>query len=114
MAKDECPLGGDRMLLGPDLGGGSRPCVRHLPDHSIQTGVVRPLEDGQPINGYDEILATRYDPRVGDFEVKSVYNPKHHSTEAAQPTSKGPPKVTSNEYRAGYDRIFGRQAVGSA
>lgn len=114
LAKDEFPLGGDRMILGPDLGGGSRPCVRHLPDHSIQTGIVRPLEDGKPINGPGEILETRYDPKIGDYEVRSVYILGRPSTQDAKPTSKGPPKVTSNEYRAGYDRIFGHQAVGEA
>ena len=114
MAKDECPLSGDRLLLGPDIGDGSRPCVRHLPDHQIQTGIAQPLKDGKPINGAHEILAIKYDPRMGDFEVRSVYNPRKQA-EAPQATpSKGPPKVTSDAYRAGYDRIFGHQTVGSA
>jgi hypothetical protein len=114
MAKDECPLGGDRMLLGPEQGDGSRPCVRHLPDHRIQTGFVKPLRDGQPINGFDEVFAARYDPQHGDYEVKSIYDQSQPPTGAAQATSKGPAKVTSNAYRAGYDRIFGKQTVGSA
>jgi hypothetical protein len=112
MAKDECSLGEDRMLLGPDLGDGARPCVRHLPDHSIQTGFVKPLVDGQPINGFDEVFAARYDPQHGDYEVKSLYS--QPQTGVAQATHKGPAKVTSNEYRAGYDRIFGKQTVGEA
>lgn len=111
MPKDDCTLNGNRMIIGPDLGNGSRPCVRHLPDHSIQTGTIVPLKDGQSINGCDEVLSVRYDRDHGDFEVKSVYQPNHPS--ATKP-SKGPAKVTSDEYRIGYDRIFGRHTVGEA
>lgn len=115
MPRDECPLGGDRMVLGPEIGDGSRPCVRHLPDHRVQTGFVRPLKDGQSVNGCDEILAVSYDSQHGDYEVESVYDPGHSPTGVSQATSKGPAKVTSNEYRTGYDRIFGsKQAVGEA
>jgi hypothetical protein len=105
---DDCSLDSDRLILGPDLGDGSRPCIRHLPDHSIQTGVARLMKEGQPINGYDEILTICYDQQHGDFEVKSAYTP---------PTAahKGPAMVTSNEYRTGYERIFGfKQVVGEA
>ena len=103
------------MILGPDLGDGSRPCVRHLPDHRVQTGVVQPLKDGQSLNGYDEVLAVKYDQQHGDFEVQSVYDPRQASPALESAPSKGPAKVTSNAYRAGYDRIFGaKQTVGEA
>lgn len=75
MAKDECQLNGDRIQIGPDIGAGdARPCVRHHSDHRITKGWVKPLKHGEPLNGA-EVLAIKYDERVGDFEVKSVYDP---------------------------------------
>ena len=114
MSKDECSLGGDRMVLGPELGDGSRPCIRHLPDHQIQTGVVQLLKEGQSLNGYDEVVAIKYDYQRGDYEVESVYNSGHPPIEEVLAASNGPAKVNSDAYRAGYERIFGKSTVGEA
>lgn len=117
MAKDECQLNGDRIQIGPDIGAGdARPCVRHHPDHSITRGWVKPLKNGEPLNGA-EVLAIRYDAQVGDFEVKSVYDPScPQPSESPQASSaSGPAMVASEEYRSGWDRIFGQKAtVGEA
>jgi hypothetical protein len=117
MAKDECQVHGDRIHIGPDVGAGdARPCVRHHPDHKITRGWVKPLKDGEPLNGA-EVLSVRYDERVGDFEVQSLYDPKCPKSEESTMAraSSGPAMVASNEYRSGWDRIFGHRAeVGEA
>ena len=114
MAKDECKIGGDRMQIGPDRGDGLRPCVRHTPDHDFQTGWVEPLKHGKPINGAD-IVAVRYDKERGDFEVKPILESgRRHAAPTESPSSKGPAMVASDEYRAGWDQIFGKRTVGEA
>jgi hypothetical protein len=113
MAKDECQLNGDRLLIGPDIGAGeARPCLRHHADHRITNGWVKPLKQGEPLNGA-EVLSVKYNAEEGDFEVNSVYDPKELSSSKGHPH--GPPMVASDEYWSGWDRIFGSKAtVGSA
>lgn len=118
MAKDECKLKGDRLIIGPDVGAGEiRPCVRHHPDHSITNGWVKPLKQGVPLNGA-EMLSIQYDAQVGDFKVKSIYNPNQEQASASEEiesSTHGPAMVASNEYRSGWDRVFGSKVtVGSA
>ena len=119
MANNECKFEGDRLVIGPDVGAGlARPCVRHHPDHRITNGWVKPLREGEPLNGA-EVLSVRYDAQVGDFEVNSIYNPNQEksqeSKELQSSTTHGPAMVASNEYRSGWDRVFGsRVTVGSA
>jgi hypothetical protein len=117
MAKKECQLHGDRMQIGPDRGDGLHPCVRHTPDHKISPGWVKPLKQGKPLNGAS-VVYLQYDPSIGDFEVKSTYEPnqpKDMSTKTQASPSTGPAMVASDEYRSGWDRIFGQKAaVGEA
>lgn len=110
MPKDECPAE-DRLIMGPELGDGSHPFIRHTPDHKILSGMVKPLREGQPIIGDQEVLMVKYDSRRRDFAVQTVYDPHQHGEATI---SKGPAKVTSDAYRAGYDRIFGKASVGTA
>jgi len=111
MSKDDCKLG-DRLHIGPSVGNGVHACVRHLPNHEIKQGFVKPIQDGQPLNGAS-LVSIQYDAQVGDFEVKSVYNPKDDSAPAT--STHGPAIVATEEYRSGWDRIFGAKAtVGSA
>jgi len=93
MASDDCKSG-DTLIMGPSVdGAGSRICIRHLPDHEIELGVVRPLRDGQPIASGSEVVSLEH---LGgsEYSVEHIYG--------------GPAKVTSDAYRAGWDRIFGR------
>jgi hypothetical protein len=119
MVNNKCKFDGDRMVIGPDVGAGEeRPCIRHHPDHRITNGWVKPLKQGEPLNGA-ELLSVKYDSQVGDFEVESIYNPNREGTSAPMGTQAktphGPAMVASDEYRSGWDRIFGSKArVGSA
>jgi hypothetical protein len=103
MLDDDCKCR-DEIDLGPPIGpDGTHACIRHTADHQVAIGFVRPVKDGQPINGaemvsLDHIEGTR-------FAVTTVYNA----------TSPGPPKVNTPAYRDGWDRIFGpTQEVGQA
>ena len=108
MSKDECPAGG-RLIVGPELEDGSRPCIRRMPDHSIRMGHVQALKDGQSLSGDHEILKVTYDPQSEDYAVQTIYDPHDEAS-----SSKGPAMVNSDAYRTGYDRIFGKVAVGLA
>jgi hypothetical protein len=114
MPKDECKLQGDRMQIGPDRGDGMHPFVRHTPDHEISSGWARPMKQGAPLNGAS-LVSLQYDPSIGDFEVTPIYEPDRPNAISTAPQLSGPAMVASDEYRSGWDRIFGHRAeVGEA
>jgi len=47
--KDGVCEGKDMLVPGPDLGNGVRTFTRHLPDHTVVGGVMKPLKEGEPI-----------------------------------------------------------------
>ncbi len=89
--------GEDALVAGPQLPNGFRPFIRHRADHSIQKGLMRPIQDGEPIHD-----GAFYLERRGDSEVYDVRD------EFVMPKSgKGPAKVSTPAFRQGWDRIFG-------
>ncbi len=113
MAKDECSFG-DRISIGPDIGLGSiRPCIRHTPDHQIKHGWVKDMHDGEPIAPGASVVTMSYDDQHGDYRVDSEVSLKDRHPPCQ--SKSGPAMVSSDEYRTGWDRIFGNKApVGSA
>ncbi len=103
----KCPIK-DEITLGPDLGGGIYPAVRHAADHTIHVGTVRLREEGQPLTNHTLIL----DPKEGStFNVIGEVTAKGETRESPG----GPAMVSSNAYRNGWDRLFGgKQPVGEA
>ncbi len=90
--------------MGPSLSNGVRPFVRHRSDCSTETGFVKRVQEGEPIYDGAMLLEPRNN-EPGAFNVRGTY----------QSNQSGPPKVTTNEYRDGWDRIFGGTAtVGQA
>jgi hypothetical protein len=74
-------------------------------DAPVEVGTMRPLREGQPIDGEVVSLRQRRD-------LPFLYDVK---TELADPeprrgTSDGPAQVASDEYRRGWDAIWGRRA----
>ena len=113
---DDCPCGGgDRLRIGPDRGDGVHHCIRHMPDHSVQQGWAAPVKDGEPIHDA-ELVRITHDPAHGDYCVQSLYGASQPQTPPqADAAGAGPPMVSSDKYRDGWDRIFGsKQVVGSA
>ena len=110
MAEDDKCSGNDTLTLGPDLGDGARPFIRHRSDHSMETGIARPPRDGESINSSDVVhLHHRGPGPVYDVEV--LYE---HAARAAEEEGSGPAMVNSEAYRTGWDQIFGSRTVGQA
>jgi len=84
--------GKDYLVLGSVDETGGRRCVIHRADHRIEQGRVFPLRDGQPVQ---HALVVNAPDEHGRLEV------------VAEIITNGPPKVVSNKYREGWDRIFG-------
>ena len=92
--------GTDVVLLGPPTADGAGVHVLRARDERLELGELRALEEGRPINGEIVTLAPRKDnPRVCD--VKESYAPLA--------PHKGPAKVATTAYRAGWDEIFGKK-----
>ena len=85
----------DVLVAGPDLGQGVRPFVRHH-EGGVEGGLMRKGK------GEDADLHLKQRDDEG-----FVYDVVEDRTD-------GPAKVTSNAYRAGWGRIFGKPVVGEA
>ena len=118
MADDDdkgCP-NRDVMHLGPDIGNGYHPYVRHKSDHGMETGFITARKPGNdeaapPCDGIVRLSHTGPGPT---FDVESLYERPAPPTDVAGSHS-GPAMVTTEAYRDGWDRIFGgKQAVGQA
>jgi hypothetical protein len=94
--KPECN-GEDVVLMGPPLDkNGARPYVRHCSNCTTQAGVLKPVGEGEPL--YDGSLMLEQRPKEpGAYNVVSTY----------QSEKAGPSRVTTEDYREGWDRIFG-------
>lgn len=111
MADDDSKDGpcdtGDELQMGPDLGNGTRPFLRHTADHQLVGGILRPCPEGKPLLPG----AVRVTPKPGAcphiFNVEEVY--------PVVASKSGPAKVNSKKYRENYDTIFGgKTPVGDA
>jgi hypothetical protein len=93
------------LLYAPtDDGAGAR--ILRARQGTIEAGEVRPVSDGQSLLGREvvKLHARPGMPRVCDVEV---VHPR--SAQQEQTVSSGrPAAVASDEYRANWDRIFGR------
>jgi len=113
---DDCG-GKDMLVPGPEIGNGFRTFSRHLPDHTIVEGVMRPLKHGEPIMS-GEVLSVK--PRkdgtpVCDVESIDIPGQSVCANCCHEESHKGPAKVTTRAYRSGWDRIFGgKPEVGQA
>jgi hypothetical protein len=97
------------VLDKADASDGYRVLRRRAADSSVELGTIRPLKDGRPIEGEVVSLQPRED-------VPFLYDVK---TELADPrpaerrlTSDGPPQIATEEYRRGWEAIWG-QATGA-
>jgi len=93
------------LLAGPTEDGKGANVVRVRPGQ-LETGEVRPLEDGKPITGEVVRLSPREQtPAVCDVEV--LHSPPRHA-------SSKPPQVANRAYRENWDAIFGAEAPTSS
>lgn len=90
--------------MGPPVGGDIFPFIRHRSNCTTEAGFVKQAKEGEPL--YDgAVLLEPRGQEPGAFNVVSTYKAQ----------KSGPAQVATNEYREGYDRIFGgSQPVGQA
>jgi hypothetical protein len=102
-----CGKGRDLVQLGPMFGDHFQHFIRHKPNCEIQTGFLRRVRDGEPIlNGALQLGPLNEE---GVHEVLGEIPSMMPSTERS-----GPPKVTTDAYRDGWDHLFGNKIVGQA
>ena len=96
---------GDELIAGPELPNGARPFIRHTASHDIESGIMRPVADGEPM--YEG--AFHLEPKDnGRYRVTDVFGKSEESR------AKGPVRVSTPAYRENWDSIFGKRPVGQA
>jgi hypothetical protein len=86
---------------------------RRAENHPVEVGTLRPLREGKPIDGEVVTLQQRSDvPFVYDVKVEV---PAHESSsEPRRATSDGPAQVATDQYRRGWDAIWGRRPAATS
>jgi hypothetical protein len=100
------------MVFGPSEDGeGFRMMRRRAGTDVVDVGTIRPLQEGRNISGEVVSLAPRPEaPFLFDCETDHELSTPR---EQAQPLS-GPPQVATEEYRRGWDAIWGSRGRGRA
>jgi hypothetical protein len=81
---------------------------RRNEDAPVELGTMRPLREGKPIDGEVVSLRQRRDlPFLYDVKTELP-------DEARRTTGEGPPQVATDQYRRGWDAIWGRRALPGA
>ena len=97
----KCSSGDEVYLKGQTEDGSAAFGMRHTAEHTLTPCLLMPIEQGKPLPPGAEFV--RLQKKDGDrYAVTSIYK-------------NGPAKVTTDDYREGWDRIFGsRTPRGSA
>ena len=98
------------LVFGPSPDGqGVSVLRRRAGSTTVEAGTLRPLQEGRAIMGEVVHLEPREEaPFLFDCETDEEL-----STARAQPLT-GPPQVATEEYRRGWDAIWGRRERSSA
>jgi len=98
----------DTLILGPEVSKGTHIYVREEANGEISSGLVSTEPEGLP--HHDSLLSLTH--RGGPvYEIDEEF----HMTAQGGSDGGKPPKIASRQYRAGWDRIFGKKpVVGSA
>ena len=104
--KDDCKLGHrDLLRVTGETKDGGFTYIRHRADHEAEVGVLKIPKEGQSMQS-TPVTLTRVEDDL--FEVEEIGT-------STSSESKGPAKVTTDDYRMGWDRIFGGpKTVGQA
>jgi len=76
---------------------------RRSADAAVELGTMRPLREGKPIDGEVVSLRQRED-------IPFVYDVKTEVAVERRGTSDGPAQVATDDYRRGWDAIWGTRA----
>jgi hypothetical protein len=99
------------LVFGPsDDGQGFKMLRRRAGTAVVEAGTIRPLQEGRAITGEVVQLEPRPEaPFLFDCETDQEL-----STPSAEPALTGPAQVATDEYRRGWDAIWGRRARSTA
>jgi hypothetical protein len=89
------------IICGPETGDGGNRCIRLSPDGPVEIGTLAPF------SGFANT------PEGARIIEGKVAGPVIKVTSMSEPIGK-PSKVTSDEYRSGWDTIWGKREVGQA
>ncbi len=91
------------FVQGPAESGRGVSIVR-VKDEQVSVGEMVAAKEGQPITGELVKLSPRPEhERLFDVEVLAK------PPEPAAPTHKGPPRIATDAYRAGWEQVFGKR-----
>ena len=103
---DDQPANGDLALVldRAEDGSGYQVLRRRAADSRVELGTIRPLQEGRPIEGEVVSLKPREDvPYI--FDVKTeLADPRQNERRL---TSDGPAQIATEEYRRGWEAIWG-------
>jgi hypothetical protein len=98
------------LVFGPSAdGNGVNVLRRRAGSSTVEAGTLQPLREGRAITG--EVV--RLEPRAEAPFLFDCETDEELSTARAQPLT-GPPQVATEEYRRGWDAIWGRRERSSA
>jgi len=100
------------VVLGPTADRTGIHILRKRPNSEVpEMGTVRPMREGEPIDGEVIALKPRKDmPMV--YSVRTEYDPKSNPEHSPSLRNPGPAQVSTNEYRRGWDAVFGDKRRG--
>jgi hypothetical protein len=99
------------LVFGPAADGdGLNVLRRRAGSRAVEAGILRPLREGRAITG--EVV--RLEPRAEAPFLFDCERDEELSTVKAQEAMSGPPQVATDEYRRGWDAIWGRREPSSA
>jgi hypothetical protein len=110
MAEDSKPTGRDVALLYAPTDDGKGARVVRTRHGGLETGEVRPVKDGQPINRGElvRLLPREGTPAVCDVEVLHAAGEEAKAEQDTPVAPRGrPAQVASDHYRTNWDRTFG-------
>lgn len=106
----------DLMHLGPDIGNGLHPFVRHRPGCNMEAGFITPSKpsgNDEAAPRCDGIVRLTHSGPGPVFDVESLYE-REAPTDVAG-SRDGPAMVATDAFRSGWDRIFGvNKTIGQA
>jgi hypothetical protein len=93
------------MIVGRDSDG-FQVLRRRAEDQPVEMGTIRPLQEGKPIDGEVVSLRQRKDmPFLFDVRTQLALEQRR--------SSDGPAQVATEEYRRGWEAIWGHKGSGS-
>lgn len=97
----------DVVLVGAPLPSGIGHHVLRKRGERLEAGSIKPLEEGKPIHGDLVRLKPREEPGLYDVQVEHTAPQATDVAGRAPEERSGPAQVANDDYRRGWNRLFG-------